>query len=92
MEEKKRETFKIKRETHPVSQQAKDNLKYFNSLKKKILESMGEEELSIPQIAERIEMSRAETLYYVMTLLKFGLIQVLRIDDMDEYYIYRVKK
>jgi predicted transcriptional regulator len=89
MEEKKHETFKIKRETHPVSQQAKDNLKYFNSLKKKILESMGEEELSIPQIAERIEMSRAETLYYVMTLLKFGLIQVLRI---DEYYIYRVKK
>jgi predicted transcriptional regulator len=92
MEEKKRETFKIRRGTHPVSQQAKDNLKHFNSVKKRILDAMGEEEISVPQIAERIGMDRAETLYYVMTLLKFGLIQVLRIDDMDEYYIYKVKR
>ncbi len=92
MEEKKGETFKIKRETHPVSQQAKDNLKTFNSVKKKILESLGEEGLTVPQIADKIQLGRAETLYYVMSLLKFGWIQVLGIDDRDEYYIYQVKK
>jgi hypothetical protein len=92
MKEQKRETFKIKRETYPVSQQAKDNLKNFNSIKKKILESMGDEALSIPQISDRIQMSRSETLYYVMSLLKFGQIQVLGIDDKDEFYLYKVKK
>jgi len=92
MEEKKRETFKIKREAHQVSQQAKDNLKIYNSIKKKILESMGDEELTIPQIADKVKMKKDETLYYVMTLLKFGSIQVLGIDDMDEYYIYKVKR
>lgn len=92
MEAKKPETYKIKRETHPVSQQAKDNLKTFNSIKKKILASLGEEGLTVPQIAEQIQMGRAETLYYVMSLLKFGWLQVLRLDDMDEYYIYQAKK
>jgi predicted transcriptional regulator len=92
MEKIKRDSFKIKRESHPVSQQAKDDLKQYNAVKKKILDSMGNEELTIPQIADKIKMSKAETLYYVMSLLKFGLIQVLRIDDMDEFYIYKVMK
>jgi hypothetical protein len=92
MEEKKRETCRIRRERRPATQQAKDNLKAFTAIKKKVLESMGDEELTIPQIAEKIKMSEAETLYYVMTLLKFGSIRALRIDDRDEFYIYQAKK
>ncbi|HET19180.1 MAG TPA: hypothetical protein ENO16_01040 [Chromatiales bacterium] len=92
MEEKKRETFRIRRESFPVTQQAKDGLKRFNAVKKKIMDAMGGEGLTIPQIAERIGMSRPETLYYVMSMLKFGWVQVLGVDDMDEYYIYQVKK
>lgn len=92
MDEKKRETFKIKRETFPVAQRAKDGLKQFNAVKKKILEAMGEEGITVPQIADKIQMSRSETLYYVMSMLKFGWVQVLGIDDMDEYYLYQVKK
>ncbi len=92
MEEKKANTYKIKRETNPVSQKAKDNLKHFNALKKSILEAIGEEEVSVKQVAEKIKMSNDETLYYMMSLLKFGFIQVVGIDDMDEYYIYKIKK
>jgi len=89
MEVKKSETFKIKRETHTVSQTAKDNLKSFNSIKKKILEAFGTEELNVPQVAEKIAMTKHETTYYVMTLLKFGMLQVVGIDDNDEFYTYK---
>ncbi|MBN2345087.1 MAG: hypothetical protein JXO51_01770 [Candidatus Aminicenantes bacterium] len=92
MEEKKRETFKIKRESFTVPQQAKDDLKQFNAVKKRILEAMGGEGATVPQIAAKIGMDPAETLYYVMSMLKFGWVQVLGIDDMDEYYLYQVKK
>ncbi|MBN2776471.1 MAG: hypothetical protein JXR36_02445 [Bacteroidales bacterium] len=92
MEDKKRETFKIKRETHQVSQEVKDGLKAYNKIKKQIVEAIGDEELTIPQIAEKLSMSKPETLYYVMSLLKFGIVQTAGIDDMDEYYFYKLKK
>jgi len=89
MEVKKTETFKIKRETHQVSQTTKDSLKAFNSIKKKILEAFGNEELNVPQVAEKIGMTKHETTYYVMTLLKFNMLQVVGIDDNDEFYTYK---
>lgn len=92
MEEKKKGTFRIKRETHKVSQEVKDNLKAYNKIKKQIIEAFGDEELSIPQIASKLNMSKPDTLYYVMSLLKFGVVQTVGIDDMDEYYIYKLKK
>ena len=88
----KKETFKIKRETHTVSQKAKDQLKQFNQIRKKILEAIGDEELNIPDIAAKIGMSKEETVYYVMSLVKFNKLQVAGMDDMDEYYFYKIKK
>lgn len=92
MDTTKKETFKIKRESHQVSQKTKDNQKAFNTVKKKILEAFKDEELTIPQISAKIGMNETDTLYYVMSLLKFGSIQVSGIDDMDEFYIYKIKK
>jgi len=92
MEDKKQDTFRIKRETHQVSQQVKDNLKAYNQMKKKVIEAIGDEELNIPQIAEKLNISKSDTLYYVMSLLKFGVVQAAGIDDMDEYYFYKLKK
>ena len=54
--------------------------------------SLKEEGKTIPQIAEATELSSPETTYYLMTLLKFGDVEVEGIDDMDEYYIYKLKK
>ena len=92
MEEKKKETFKIKRETHNVSQKTKDQLKAFNATRKKILEAIGDEELNMVNIASKINMSKDDTTYYVMSLLKFNMIQACGMDDMDEYYFYKIKK
>ncbi len=89
MEVKKTETFKKKRETHEVSQAVKDNLKEYNSIKKKILEAFGNEELNVPQVADKIGMSKDKANYYVMTLLKFNLLQVVGMDDNDEFYFYK---
>jgi len=88
----KKETFKIKRETHTVSQKVKDQLKQFNQIRKKILEAIGEEELNIPDIAAKIGMSTEETVYYVMSLVKFNKLQAAGMDDMDEYYFYKIKE
>jgi histidyl-tRNA synthetase len=92
MQENKRETFKIKRESYIVPQQLKDQLKTYNSVKKSIIVALGEEELNIPQIAEKINMNTTDTLYYVMSLLKFNIIQTARLDDMDEFYLYKIKR
>jgi DNA-directed RNA polymerase specialized sigma subunit len=88
----KKDTFKIKRETHQVSQEVKDNLKKFNAVKSQIIKAFGDEELTVPQIAEKIKMSHTETFYYVMTLLKFNVLQTVRMDDNDEFYFYKIKK
>jgi hypothetical protein len=92
MEENKQSTFKIKRETHTVSQKVKDQLKEYNAIRKKILAAMGDEEMNIPQIAEKTDMSKADTVYYVMSLLKFNDIETVRLDDMDEFYFYKIKR
>lgn len=83
------ETFKKKRETMEVSKAVKDNLKSFIAIKKKILEAFADQELTIPQIAEATGMTKEATTYYTMTLLKFGMLQVVSIDDDDEFYIYK---
>ena len=92
MQEKKRETFRVKRESYVVPQQVKDQLKTYNAIKKNIIEAIGDEELNIPQIAEKINMNKADTLYYVMSLLKFNIIQTVGLDDMDEFYSYKIKR
>ncbi|PLW92207.1 MAG: hypothetical protein C0592_11925 [Marinilabiliales bacterium] len=88
----KKETFKIKRETHTVSQKVKDQLKTFNKIRRTILEAIGEEEMNIPDIAAKIGMSKEDTMYYVMSLVKFNKLQAAGMDDMDEYYYYKIKE
>lgn len=92
MEDKTGNTFKIRRETHQVSQRVRDNLKSFNAIKKRIIEAFGNEELTIPQLAEKTGLNKEDTTYYTMSLLKFGLIQTVRLDDADEFYFYKIRE
>lgn len=92
MSDSNRDTFKKKRETHEVSQAVKDNLKDYNAKKKQIVTAFGDEELTIPQLAEKTGLKKSQVLYFVMSLLKFGVVQTVGIDDMDEFYIYKIKK
>lgn len=84
-------TVKILRETHKVSDQVKENLKQFNRDKKQILEALKEGEKTIAQLSKETNMDRAKTLYITMTLAKFGFVSAGTVDDMDEYFTYKLK-
>lgn len=75
-----------------IPQQAKDNLKEFNAIKKQILDALSEEELTIKQLTEKLNMPSHEVVYYLMSLVKYGFVKTGDVDDMDEYYTYKLNK
>jgi len=92
MEIEKGKTFKYLREKREVTQKAKDNLKEFTRIKKEIVESLKGKDMTIDELTVKTGMPKHEMVYYLMTLIKYGYVQVGNIDDMDEYYTYKLKK
>jgi DNA-directed RNA polymerase specialized sigma subunit len=92
MEVEKGKTYKYLREKREVSQAAKDNLKHFNQIKKAVLDSLKEGDLTIDQMSNKLNMPKDEVVFYLMSLIKYGYVQTGAIDDMDEYYSYNLKK
>lgn len=88
----KGKTAKYLRDKQGVPEHVKENLKEFNRIKKQITETLGEDELTVGQVSEKTGMSRPDTLYYMMTLVKYGVLKVGQIDDMDEYFTYKLNK
>jgi hypothetical protein len=75
-----------------IPEQAKENLKEFNAVKKKMLEALKEEDLTIKQMAAKINMPTDEVVYYLLSLVKYGFVKTGEIDDMDEYFTYKLNK
>ena len=93
MEVEKGKTAKYLREKlGGIPVQAKDNLKSFNDVKRKILEALKEEDLTVKQLTEKLEMPSHEVVYYLMSLVKYGIVKTGEVDDMDEYYTYKLNK
>ncbi|GAB1404420.1 MAG: winged helix-turn-helix domain-containing protein [Lentimicrobiaceae bacterium] len=92
MEIEKGKTFKYLKEKREVSQQAKDGLKEFNRIKKAILDALKEGELTVIQLSEKLNMPRPEVVYYLMSLVKYGFVATGEVDDMDEYFTYKIKQ
>jgi len=92
MEIEKGKTFRYMREKREVSQAAKDNQKKFNRIKKTILEALQESDLTIDQMTQKMNMPKEEVVFYLMSLLKYGYVQTAGLDDMDEYFSYKLKK
>ncbi|MDD3077801.1 MAG: hypothetical protein PHH37_01695 [Paludibacter sp.] len=93
MEVEKGKTAKYLREKlGGIPEQAKENLKEFNAIKKKMLDALKEEDLTVKQMSEKIGMPTHEVVYYLMSLVKYGLVKTGEIDDMDEYYTYKLNK
>jgi len=88
----KTKTINILKETRKVPAHVLEGRKKYVRIRKAILESLKEEGKTIPQIAETTQLPLSETTYYLMTLHKFGEVAVEGIDDMDEYYIYKLTK
>ena len=92
MEIEKGKTYKYRREIREVSQAAKDNMKNFSKIKKSILEALKDDESTVEQLSEKLEMQRPELLFYLMSLLKYGYIETAGLDDMDEYFSYKLRQ
>ena len=93
MEEvEKGKTAKYLRDKIGVSEQAKENLKEFTRIKKSITEALAEGDLTIDQLTVKLAMSKPDVVYYLMSLVKYGVVKTGDIDDMDEYYTYKLNK
>lgn len=85
-------TFKIMREKRKVSDRVKENLKQFNKDKKAILEALGKGDMTIVQISNETGMAKDKTMYILMSLVKFGFVSAGTVDEMDEYFTYKLKR
>ena len=93
MEEvEKGKTAKYLRDKIGVSEQAKENLKEFTRIKKSITEALAEGDMTIDQLTVKLAMSKPDVVYYLMSLVKYGVVKTGDIDDMDEYYTYKLNK
>ena len=92
MEVEKGKTFKYLREKREVSQEVKDNLKRFNQIKKTILDSLKEGDLTVDQLTQKLNIPKDEIVFYLMSLVKYGYVETGAIDEMDEYFSYKLKQ
>ena len=92
MEIEKGKTAKYLKEKREVSQKTKDNHKEFIKIKKAILDALKDGALTIDQLTQKLNMAKHEVVYYLMSLVKYGFVQTGDVDDMDEYFSYKLKK
>lgn len=92
MEAEKGKTYKYLREKRQVQDAVKENLKHFTRVKKSILDALKEGEMTIDQLSHKVELPKNEVVYFLMTLIKYGFVQTGQVDDMDEYYSYKLKQ
>ncbi len=85
-------TIDIVKKELQVPAPVKEELKQFNRMKRTIRQALSEGPLTIPELADKLTISKAEATYYLMSLRKYGLVTAGEQDDMDEYYFYQLKK
>ncbi|MEA3316961.1 MAG: hypothetical protein U9R54_03295 [Bacteroidota bacterium] len=85
-------TIDIIKKKRKVPDSVKAKLKEFTKLKKQILKTLESGEKTIPEIVDESKLPYDVVTYNLMTLLKYGDIEAGELDDMDEYYYYKLKK
>ena len=85
-------TIDIVKKERQVPAAVKEELKQFNRMKRTIRQALSEGPLTIPELADKLTISKAEATYFLMSLRKYGLVTAGEQDDMDEYYFYQLKK
>ena len=79
------------KEKRTVSEELKEKRKEFARIKKLILKSLEDGPKTIPQIAELNDLPPDIVTFNLMTLRKYGEIETGEIDDMDEFFTYKLK-
>ncbi len=64
----------------------------YNAIKRAIKKALEGEELTILEIAEKTGMEPEDVTFYLMTMRKFGEVEFVDDDDVDDYYSYRIKE
>ena len=85
-------TIDLVKKERQVTAAVKENLKHFNRMKRAIRQALEGGPLTIPELADKLEIDRAEVTYHLMSLRKYGLVTAGEQDDMDEYFNYQLKK
>ncbi|HON01805.1 MAG TPA: hypothetical protein PLW20_05435 [Paludibacteraceae bacterium] len=85
-------TAKYLRDKQGIPEKAKENLKEFVRIKKALIDALKNGEMTIPQLSEKLSMSKEDVTFYLMTLIKYGDVAVGEIDDNDEYFTYKLNK
>jgi len=75
-----------------VSPEVKEKQKEYRQIRKSILKELEEGPKSIPDIAKATGYSQDIITFYLMTLRKYGEVLVDELDDMDEYFTYKLKQ
>ncbi|RLD51176.1 MAG: hypothetical protein DRI94_06725 [Bacteroidetes bacterium] len=86
-----KKTVLIMKEKHQVPQAVKDELKFFVRTKKAILKALKEKRMTVPELSKELNIPKDKVLYFLMSLLKYDFVAVDEIDDMDEYFYYKIK-
>jgi len=92
MDIEKGKTYKYLRDKREIPEKVKESLKNFTRIKKSILDALKENDMTVEQLAQKLNMPKHELFYHLMTLIKYGHVETGSIDDMDEYYFYKLKK
>jgi len=93
MEVEKGKTAKYLREKlGGIPEQAKEKLKEFSQIKKLMLDALAVEDLTVKQMTIKLNKPSDEVVYNLMSLVKYGFVKIGDIDDMDEYYTYKLNK
>jgi len=91
MEIEKGKTAKFLKQTREIPKEVTEHLKYFTKTKKMLLNALKEGEKTIPQLSGMLNMPKDEVVFQLMSLLKYGFVETGDIDDMDEYFYYKIK-
>ena len=91
MEIEKGKTAKYLKEKRPVPKEVTEQLKYFTKMKKQLLNALKEGDKTVPQLGAELNLPKQEGMFQLMSLLKYGFVETGEIDDMDEYFYYKIK-
>jgi predicted transcriptional regulator len=85
-------TIEYQKKRREVPASLKEQVKEFNRNKKAILNALKGGPKSVPQLTKETGMPDHQVMYILMTLRKYSDVVVDEIDDMDEYFFYKLTK
>lgn len=87
-----RKTIEIIKQKWIIPDTVKQHHKDYLQLRKQIKHVLQEGAETIPGIALKTGIPSDQVLFVVMTLRRYNEVETGELDDMDEYYLYKLKE